>query len=172
MYNTRIAYDPEGILGCLTSCILTYIGVSAGHILIHYSSPIKRILKFFFYSILYGACALVLCKWSRDDGWIPINKNLWSLSFIFALASIGFLVFSFFYLTCDVFCLYSGKPFLYLGKNSIFIYICHILFEKLFPVQFRVPADHSYRIALHIYGTLLWTVVAAVMYYKKIFINL
>jgi len=64
---------------------LAYLGVQCGHILIHYQAPYKRIIHFISYSFIYGMIGAVLCKFSKDDGWIPINKNLWSLSFIFGM---------------------------------------------------------------------------------------
>ena len=72
-----IAHDPEGLLGSLTSCVLCYLGVSIGHIIIYYKEPSKRVAKFLFCSFIYGIAAGVLCKFSLNDGWIPLNKNLW-----------------------------------------------------------------------------------------------
>jgi heparan-alpha-glucosaminide N-acetyltransferase len=172
IYHTTIPHDPEGILGCLTSCLLTYLGVTAGHVFIHYKEPAKRVVRFVAYGFLYGGIAMLLCKASRDDGWVPINKNLWSLSFILALASISFFVMSVFYLFIDVLRWYSGAPFIFPGKNSICIYICHIVFGNYFPVRFVTPITHAARLSMDLYGVTFWCIVAAVLYYKKIFINL
>ena len=172
IYETQIPYDPEGLLGCLTSCILTYIGMSAGHIFIHYKQPSRRVFRFVTYGVIYGSITLILCKASRDDGWIPINKNLWSLTFILALASISFLALSFLYLFIDVWNWFSGAPFIFPGKNSICIYICHEIFSDRFPVRISTPETHGPRLAMDLYGVTLWCIVSAVLYYKKIFINL
>jgi heparan-alpha-glucosaminide N-acetyltransferase len=172
IYKTKIAYDPEGVLGCLTSCVLTYLGVCVGHVIVHYEAPIRRVIRFLVYATVWGAAALVLCKASRDDGCIPINKNLWSLSFVLALASIGVMALVVFYLLMDVWNLYAGKPFIYPGENSICIYICHAVFQSCFPVQFQVPDTHSYRLAMHLWGVVLWVSIAAIMDSKKVYINL
>jgi heparan-alpha-glucosaminide N-acetyltransferase len=68
IYQTKQPFDPEGLLGFLTSCVLTYLGVSAGHIFIHYKKTCTRVVHFLFHFIVYGSFALILCKWSRDDG--------------------------------------------------------------------------------------------------------
>jgi heparan-alpha-glucosaminide N-acetyltransferase len=172
MYETKVPHDPEGLLGSLTSCLMTYLGVIAGHIFIHYKEPPKRVLRFISYGIVYGTITLILTKASRDDGWIPINKNLWSLSFILGMAGASLLVLTFFYLLIDVKGWYTGVPFIYPGKNSICIYICSEIFANYFPVRIQTPSTHSDRLSMDLYSTTLWVIVAAVLYYKKIFINL
>lgn len=165
-------HDPEGLLGCLTSCIMTYLGVATGHIIIHYKEPSKRVIRFFGYSVLYGTITLILCKASRDDGWIPINKNLWSLTFILSMASAALFVLILLYLIIDVWDLYRGAPFIFPGKNSIVVYICSEVLVNYFPVRVQTPATHSAMLSLDLYSSTLWVVVAAVLYYDNIFINL
>lgn len=171
VYFNTVPYDPEGILGCLTSCALTYLGVSTGHIIIHYKEPSKRIVRFLAYGIIYGLIGAGLCKFSINDGWIPLNKNLWSLSFIFVMAGVTFISLTIMYLLIDIYDIYSGTPFLYLGRNSITIYICHIIFMNNFP-NFKVPNKHYYLMANNLYCISLWCIVAAIMNYKGAFINL
>lgn len=166
-----IPYDPEGLLGCLTSCLMTYLGVMVGHTLIHYKEPLKIVLRFTGYAVVYGSLTLILCKASKDDGWIPINKNLWSLSFILAIASISLLVLSFFYFIVDARKWYSGAPFIFPGKNSICIYICSEMFNN-FPIRIATSSNHGPRLAMDLYSVTFWCVLAAILYYKKIFINL
>ena len=171
IYMGQLPHDPEGLLGCLTSCVLTYLGVSCGHIIIYYKEPLKRCTRFILYGVTYGLIALVLCKFSKDDGWIPINKNLWSLSFILLMASISFIVLTLFYLLIDIRNIYSGTPFLHLGRNSITIYISHIIFRDYFPF-FNVPSTHDYALGINLYGITIWCIVAALMDFKKVYINL
>ena len=54
--------------------------------------------------------------------------------------------------------------------NSIVIYLGHEVFEDYFPVQWSVASTHASLLAMHVYGAALWTFLAAVMYYKKVFI--
>lgn len=54
--------------------------------------------------------------------------------------------------------------------NSIVIYVCHEVFRDYFPVQFHVADTHAAHLALNIWGTTFWVVVAAYMHHKKIFI--
>jgi heparan-alpha-glucosaminide N-acetyltransferase len=172
LYQAKLAFDSEGLLGCLTSCLLAYLGVSAGHIIIHYKESSKRVLRFSVYGVIYGGIAMLLCKARRDDGWVPVNKSLWSLSFVLAIASICFFSYTVLYLMIDKWRLYSGKPFIFPGKNSICIYICHIVFSNFFPIQFHVANTHAYLTALHLYGVVLWCFVAWIMDLKKVLIKI
>jgi hypothetical protein len=55
--------------------------------------------------------------------------------------------------------------------NSIIIYVGHEIRSKIYPVQFQVEeTTHVQLFAMHLYGTLFWTVVADLMYHKKNFI--
>jgi len=58
----------------------------------------------------------------------------------------------------------------YTGMNSIVIYVCHEVFRDYFPIQFHVTNTHAAQLALSIWGTAFWLVVAAYLYYKNIFI--
>lgn len=57
------------------------------------------------------------------------------------------------------------------GMNSIVVYVGHEMFHA-FPVQFYVPPTHAYLLAMHIWGCVVWTVVAWLMYRQKFFISL
>jgi heparan-alpha-glucosaminide N-acetyltransferase len=87
------------------------------------------------------------------------------------VASICYLSLSILYVLVDLLNLYSGTPFLYLGRNSITIYISHIVFANYFPF-FAVSSTHTLLLAKHLYGVALWCVVAAIMNHYKVFINL
>jgi heparan-alpha-glucosaminide N-acetyltransferase len=158
-------------LGYLTSSVCTYIGLSTGHFLIHYASLTIRVKKFLFYFIIYLLLGLFLSNFSINDGWIPINKSLWSISYVFLLVSFSFLILLIFYLSIDIIDFYSGTPFLYFGRNSITIYFLHLLLEILIPI-FKFNDYHASLLYSNYFGILLWFLVAFLMNYFKIYINL
>ncbi|KAK2147653.1 hypothetical protein LSH36_543g05022 [Paralvinella palmiformis] len=56
------------------------------------------------------------------------------------------------------------------GMNSIVVYLCSEVFSIYFPFQFSVNHTHLAQLAMALWGTIIWCVMAAILYYKKIFI--
>lgn len=83
-------FDPEGALGNLTSIFLCFLGMQCGRILITHKDPIQRMSRWVIWGILFASLGTLLCKGDQNGGWIPLNKNLWSPSFIFVMVSFYF----------------------------------------------------------------------------------
>jgi heparan-alpha-glucosaminide N-acetyltransferase len=159
-----------GLLGILTGTLLCYLGVQAGHTFVH-STRVRRVCaQWISFGLICGALGLILSKNGQSDSWIPINKNLWSLSFILILASLAYIILTVLYLLVDIRQWFTGEPWLWLGMNSIVLFVGHEILSDSFPVQFEVENTHAQRLALNLYGVTFWTGIAAIMYYKKIFI--
>lgn len=171
IYNTTVAYDPEGLLGTLTSCFLCFLGLQAGKILTTYHSPKSRVTRFIVWSLVLGLIAGILCKFSKNDGWIPVNKNLWSLSYILTMASFAFALFTICYLIVDVYNLWNGAPFFYPGMNSIVVYVCHEVFSQPFQTFWNIePGSHAIAMLINIWDVTFWVLMSVYLHYKKIFI--
>jgi len=166
------AYDPEGLLGTLTSIVMTYIGVHMGRILRQFPTPRGRLLRWLSWAAVLGALALALSAASENGGWIPINKNLWSPSFIFATASLGLMLLSTFYLISDVIGLWGGAPFTWLGMNSLLIYVCHGLFQSRFPLIFDNDGSHGMILLSNLIGVGCWLVIAFRMWQLEFFVRI
>ncbi|XP_071129358.1 heparan-alpha-glucosaminide N-acetyltransferase-like isoform X1 [Mytilus edulis] len=169
IYHNDLPHEPEGLLGTLTSCVLCFLGLQAGKILCTYKSRSARVMRFCIWGIVLCLLAGILCKFSKNDGWIPINKNLWSLSFVFCLGGFAFLLLCFCYLMIDEWKIWNGAPFYYPGMNAILVYMGHELLHKNFPVSWDVPETHASKLAIDLYGASLWVIVATYLYYKKSF---
>lgn len=72
-----------------------------------------------------------MCNFSKEDGLIPINKNLFSLSFAFITGSSAFLIFIILFLIIEHWRLWSGSPFAEIGKHWVY-YCNNIKHPKLF----------------------------------------
>ena len=113
----------------------------AAHIFV-YSTRVRRVCAQWIISgVLCGFFGLFLSQGGHSDSWIPINKNLWSLTFIFVLSSLAFIILTILYLIVDVRKWFTGEPWLWLGMNSIVIYVAHEVGSRSFPVQFRVDEN-------------------------------
>ncbi len=158
-------------MGILTGTLLCYLGVQAGHSFAH-SSSIRRVCAHWIISgIICGGIGLILSEGGQSESWIPINKNLWSLSFVLVLSGLAFIILTILYLLVDVYKWFTGEPFLWLGMNSIVIYVGHEICSGSFPIQFQVEeTTHAQLFAMHLYGVFCWTIIAGLMYRNKFFI--
>ena len=77
------------------------------------------ILRWMVWALVTAAIAGGLCQLSLNQGVLPVNKNIWSLSFVLATGSLGFILMTILYVIIDKFQLWDGVPFVYAGMNSI-----------------------------------------------------
>ncbi|XP_020933947.1 heparan-alpha-glucosaminide N-acetyltransferase isoform X1 [Sus scrofa] len=172
LYHTKVAYDPEGILGTINSILMAYLGVQAGKILLYYKDRTKGILiRFAVWGCFLGLISVALTKASENEGFIPVNKNLWSTSYVTTLSSSAFLILLVLYPIVDVKGLWTGTPFFYPGMNSILVYMGHEVFANYFPFQWRLGDSQSHRehLVQNIVATALWVLIAYVLYKKNVF---
>ena len=64
-------------LGSMLCIAQVFLGYQAGQIIVSYNSHAQRVIRFIMWSIVTSIVGIVLCGASKDDGWIPMNKNLW-----------------------------------------------------------------------------------------------
>jgi len=173
IYSTVVPFDPEGLLGCLTSVFTVFLGLQAGKTLLAFQSCRSRVKRWLVWSLILGAAACALCGLSKDNGVIPINKNLWSLSFALATSAMAYLLLTIMYLMIDVWGIWSGSPFYYAGMNSILLYMGHEICHDYFPFSWKLfTHTHSELLAMNIWGTTLWVIAAYVLFKKRIFLAL
>lgn len=112
-------HDPEGIMSTIPAIGTGLLGIFAGVWLKEgKSNPQKKAL----WLAIAGITALVIAQiWNLD---FPINKNLWTSSFVFRTGGISLLLLSLFYYIIDV---KGHKKWAFvlkvIGMNSILIYI-------------------------------------------------
>ncbi|GAB1301766.1 Heparan-alpha-glucosaminide N-acetyltransferase [Apodemus speciosus] len=172
LYHTEVAYDPEGILGTINSIVMAFLGVQAGKILLYYKDQTKAILiRFAAWCFFLGLISIALTKMSANEGFIPINKNLWSISYVTTLSCFAFSILLILYPLVDVKGLWTGTPFFYPGMNSILVYVGHEVFEDYFPFQWKLADEQSHREHLiqNVVATALWVLIAYILYKKKVF---
>ena len=64
---------------------------------------------------MQGGLGVVLCEGQKNEGMIPLNKNLWSLSFILVMGGSAFVLLAALYFIIDVILWWNGAPFKYPG---------------------------------------------------------
>jgi len=172
LYRTK-EYDPEGLLGCLTSIVLCYIGLHAGRVITNYGKQSSQVLKRWIISgVLWSLLGGLLCLFAKNGGPIPINKNMWSPSFIFVMAGTGYLTLSLCYVLVDVLDVWNGAPFIYVGLNPILIYVGHELLGEKFPFSYTTKNNHAELLTKNLVGVTCWLLIAFRMFQNKFFVRI
>ncbi|XP_030060837.1 heparan-alpha-glucosaminide N-acetyltransferase-like [Microcaecilia unicolor] len=175
LYKTTEPFDPEGILGTINSIVMAFFGLQAGKIILIYrKSPLSILKRFLIWAILLGIISAVLTKCTQDEGFIPINKNLWSLSFVSTLSSFSFIMLGLMFYIIDVKHWWNGQPFIFPGMNSILIYVGHSLLGSYFPFNWEMKfwTSHAEPLFQDLLGTSLWVFIAYILYRKKFFLKI
>ncbi|XP_072239418.1 heparan-alpha-glucosaminide N-acetyltransferase isoform X1 [Leuresthes tenuis] len=172
IYATQTPYDPEGVLGSINSVLMAFLGLQAGKIILHYRDLPRSIMsRFLIWGLFLGIISAVLTKCSTDQGFIPVNKNLWSLSYVTTLACFAFVLLVLVYYAVDVKKWWSGAPFFYPGMNSILVYVGHEVFEDYFPFRWRMTnsQSHTEHLMQNLVATSCWVFISYILYRKRIF---
>ncbi|KAI8555671.1 hypothetical protein RHMOL_Rhmol05G0191700 [Rhododendron molle] len=88
-------FEPEGILSSISAILSTIIGVHYGHVLIH-----MQVQSFFFklrHWVVMGLVLLVLGITLHFTDAIPLNKQLYTFSYVWVTSGAAALMFSAFY---------------------------------------------------------------------------
>ena len=166
------SHDPEGALGSLSACTLTYLGLMSGRVLVHFKSHGDRVRIWLGMAMICLFVGGVLCGFSKNEGFIPINKNLWSVSFCTVSAGSGLLLLAFTYIIVDVYKYCSGAPFNWLGMNSILIYCSHGILHRYFPFSYATDStSHARLLERDVIGASMWLFVAYFFYSVKFFVS-
>jgi predicted acyltransferase len=117
----RVVYDPEGILSTIPAVATALLGVFTGHFLRLKTASISNLQK----GLTIGSTGIVLLIWGLLWGsFFPINKNMWTSSFVLFAGGWSLLLLSVFYLVIDVWGLKKwSMAFIWIGTNSILIYM-------------------------------------------------
>ena len=152
---------------------MCWFGVAAGRVLLVHEDWWSRVKRWVVWGLVSGLIAGGLSGFSQHGGIIPINKNLWSFSFIMATASMAFFLLTIMYLLIDVYGFWSGSPLYYPGMNSILLYIGHEMCSGKFPWTWKpLTNSHEELLAMNMWSCSLWVFTSYVLYKKKFFLAL
>ncbi|XP_071495897.1 heparan-alpha-glucosaminide N-acetyltransferase-like [Diadema antillarum] len=173
VYHTKILHDPEGILGTLTSVAVCIFGLQAGKILHHFHTASGRLLRLVVWGMLLIICSAVLSKCTMADGWIPVNKNLWSVSYICLASGTAFLVQAIFHFLIDVTRFWNGAPLIYAGMNSLMLYIGSKIMSRYLPFTWQpIVGNHAEYCAIASWSLTLWLIIGYIAFKKKFFLKI
>jgi predicted acyltransferase len=111
-------YDPEGILSTIPAISTTLFGVLTGHWLRAERSQFEKVAGLFFAG---AVCVMIGWSW---NAFFPINKALWTSSYVVFTAGLGLQLLALCYWLVDI----KGYrrwawPFIVFGVNAIALYV-------------------------------------------------
>ncbi|HVU58460.1 MAG TPA: hypothetical protein VHD83_25540, partial [Puia sp.] len=114
-----VIHDPEGLVSTIPAIGTGLLGILTGQLL--RNSPLSPTAKTIRMTIAGAVCIAVSLLWNIV---FPINKNLWTSSFVLLVGGLSLLFLALFYYIIDV----SGHRkwaffFSVIGMNSILIYM-------------------------------------------------
>ncbi len=133
-HNYKADYDPEGFLSTIPSIASALMGVFTGLILTS-KLPKKE-------TILMGIGGSLLIIGHLWDIVFPINKALWTSSFVLVTAGWANLILALIYYLTDIKGINFGVTFKYVGANAITLYFLSSFISKVLG-QIKISEDTS-----------------------------
>lgn len=144
-------WDPEGLWGTLPSIVNIVAGYYAGKLIRDTKNPADTTGQFFVLGWMLLMAGLV---WGI---WFPINKKLWTSSYVLFSSGAALQLLGVCYWLTDV----KKKdkwlaPALIFGSNPIALYVLHILYIKVIRMLIRFPLGNGKSISLYHWMYLNW----------------
>ena len=121
MYKTD--YDPEGLFSTFPAIVSCLFGILIGRLLDLLNN---RVI------LLFGTAILFLIAGYILNAWFPINKAIWSSSFVLVTCGWGTLILGIIYYLTDVRKVKIGSIFKYAGMNAITVYFLSSFISSIF----------------------------------------
>lgn len=166
-------HDPEGLLSLIPSISTALLGILTGTLL---KKSTKTKNEKVLYMAITGIVFIILALiWNQD---FPINKNLWSSSFVLLVGGISLILLSLFYYIIDVLG-YKRWAFFFkvIGMNSILIYVSGRFIDweyannGLFTWLFQLTGEPYDAVVKAIFFVLVQWAFLYFLYKKKVFLR-
>ncbi len=187
LWSSTKVWDPEGILSTIPAIVSAMMGVFTGELLLTQKSREEKTSWMFFGGVVAMFLGYV---W---NGWFPINKNIWTSSYVLYTGGLALLFLAFCYWLIDV----QGykkwaKPFQVYGLNAITVFFLSGIVGRLLTlIKVSEVAGQEISLKQFLYdslflswlepinASLLWAVsyifiwlgLMWILYAKKIFIK-
>lgn len=166
-------FDPEGLLSALPAISTAMLGIFAGEIVKNAEfTERKKVLS------LVGLGAGLVIVGLLWDCVLPINKKLWTSSYVCFVGGLSYLFFALFYWVVDVLKFRKWTFFFtVIGMNSITVYMAQkiIYFKKINEFFFLgtiklLPTDYQAFATAVCYSLTVWLFLY-ILYRKNIFLK-
>jgi len=118
VWKSTAPWDPEGLLSTIPAISTTLLGVLTGHLL---RSRLKPLEKTVYMLIAGNVLFFVGSVWHH---WFPVNKMIWTSSYVVLTGGLAMITLGLSYFFIDVKGWRRGiKPFIVYGENAISVYV-------------------------------------------------
>jgi predicted acyltransferase len=181
-------FDPEGILSTIPAIATTLFGILTGHWLRSARDKMEKTSGLFVMGNVGLFLGIIV------NNWFPINKNLWSTSYVIFTAGTALIFLAMCYWFIDVKGYKRGMtPFLIYGTNAIAVYVLSGIVGRLLTlINVAQPDGSSITLKTFLYNNLfaswldpfnaslayavtyilIWLGIMAIFYRAKIFIRI
>jgi predicted acyltransferase len=166
-------HDPEGLMSLVPSISTALLGIMTGSLL--KNSPKTKKEKVVYMALAGIISISIALIWNLD---FPINKNLWTSSFVMLVGGLSLILLSLFYYIIDVLG-YKKWAFFFkvIGMNSILIYVSgHVIDWEyanngLFTWLFQLSGEPYDAVVKAIFYVLVQWGFLYFLYKKKVFLR-
>jgi predicted acyltransferase len=118
IWKSSKIFDPEGLLSTIPAIATTLAGILCGHWLRREKDDNEKVAAMFFFGIVLTAIGWM---WAF---WFPLNKSLWTSSYVVYTAGLALCFLGFCYWLIDI----KGykkwaKPFVIFGVNALVLFV-------------------------------------------------
>ena len=189
VWSQAKVYDPEGILSTMGALGTTLFGVLAGnHLRCSTRTQFEKVAGLFVAGMI---CVVIGWAWNP---FFPINKGLWTSSYVFFTGGMALQLLAFCYWLIDIKNYRAwAKPFVVFGVNAIVLFVGTGIMARLMGL-IRLPTSDGKGVSLqgwiyqHLFLSwaqpinaslafaivfiLLWLGLMWILYWRKIFIKI
>lgn len=133
-HDNGVPFDPEGILGNFGSIFMVALGIWFCRVYNHWQEDKQRIMRWSGYGVILIILGLIFEILNDFNNLVfahNIIKNLWSLTFVLYLAGAAYIILAILYFVQDMKNLWFGRPFFYMGRNSMLLYCLHCAWGEM-----------------------------------------
>ncbi len=188
IWNQSKVYDPDGLLSTLSAIGTTLIGVLAGQWLRSDRDGLRKVAR-----MLLAGVVLTFTGWVWS-AWFPLNKTLWTSSYVLYTAGLALIFLAICYWLVDL----RGykrwaKPFVIFGSNAIALYVGSTVAVTILSIaEVEAPHDQTMTLQERIFTSvflplgapvdaslyfgvsfvLIWLFLMWVLYREKVFLKI
>lgn len=164
------SFDEDGLLGTFNFIFAVYLGSMVGE---YYLQKRKRFTVFakhlLGHFLTAGSIGIILGA-IPDFQFIPINSQLWSLSFVL-LGHASSLCIFLALMALSINKTWSGWPFRAVGKNAVFILVFHQIVKNRFPFGYAHSGNHFDTVLSSLINCTMWVGLAILLHGYKFYIK-